>query len=232
MARRKKRQLPLPHQAVVKKPGNGWMMKLFAFIVSSGILVTLLGVAYQYLAGNVYLEFVQPIGRAYEFQLKNDTPSDLTVRSFRIDPPRVQKVIYQSTEDMYATIDNQGRATLPGGNVSYVPAAEFRGLDGQRLPANSPLKFRVPPLSNRSWLAPAATIVDVRYELASSNSVLSTIEFLLDAVGIRARVRTVRYLVIDNYWTISQSASIDEAIRVFCRENEAMEKSSVCVTGR
>jgi len=232
VARRKNRNTSPAQQTVVQKTDNSWLTKLLAFFVGSGILAVLLGVAYQYFAGNISLEFVQAIGRAYEFQLKNDTPSDRTVKSFRIDPPRVQQVVYKVTEDVYADIDYQGSVSLPGGNVSYVPAAEFKELDGQRLPANSSLKFRVPPLSSRTWMAPEAAIVDVHYELESSNPVLSAIEGLLNVAGIRSSVRGIRYLVIDNYWTISQSASIDEAIRVFCRDNETMAKSSTCTAVR
>ncbi len=151
---------------------------------------------------------------------------------FRVDPPRAQNVIYKITEDVYANVDDQGRVTLPGGNVDYVPAAEFKELDSQRLPANSSLKFRVPPLSSRSWMAPEAAIVDIRFELDSSNPVVSALDTFLDATGLRPRARTVRYLVIDNYWTISQSASIGEAIRIFCRDNDAMAKSGTCANGR
>ncbi|MDX9708150.1 MAG: hypothetical protein RBT64_01230 [Trichloromonas sp.] len=232
MARRKNRKPSPAQQTVIQKTGNSLLARLLALFAGSGILVALLGIAYQFFAGNISLEFVQAIGRAYEFQLKNDTPSDRTVKFFRIDPPSVQQVVYKVTEDVYANIDAQGHVSLPGGNVSYIPAAEFKELDGQRLLANSTLKFRVPPLSSRTWMAPEATIVDVHYELESSNLLLSAIEELLNVTGIRSRVRSIRYLVIDNYWTISRSASIDEAIRVFCRDNEAIAKSSTCAPVR
>ena len=230
MARRKKKGSPsiLPSPPVAVERHRSWLPRLLAFVAASGILVALLGVAYQHYAGNVSLEFIQAVGRAYEFQLKNDTPSDRIVKTFRIDPPRVQKVIYKTTEDVYAHIDDQGRVTLLGGNISYVPAAEFKELDGQKVLANSSLKFRVPPLSSRPWMAPEATIVDVRFELEPSNYALSAIEAMLGAVGLRLRTRTVRYLVIDNYWTVSQSSSIGEAIRVYCRDNDSMAKSSTC----
>jgi hypothetical protein len=232
MARRKKKSaLPAPQPvAAQRRPGR--LTQLCVFIAGSGILVAILGAAYQHYAGGVSLEFVQAIGRAYEFQLKNDTPSDRTVKMFRIEPPRIQKVIYNVTEDVYAQVDSQGRVTLPGGNVSYVPAAEFKELDGRKLPANSSTKFRVPPLSSRPWMTPEATIVDVRFELDSSNPSLAALESLLDVTGLRTRTRTIRYLVIDNYWSVSQSTSIDEAIRVFCRDNDSMAKSSTCAGER
>ena len=232
MARRKKRAPPQLRQWVPPQGRRRWLAPLLTFLIGSGILVALLGAGYQYYAGNVSLEFVQPVGRAYEFQFKNDTPSDRTVKTFRIEPPPTQIVVYKTTERVYAPIDDRGQATLPGGNNSYVPAAEFKELDGQRLAANSTLKFRVPPLSSRPWMVPEATIVDVRFDLESANPALAVFEALLHSTGLYSRVRTVRYLVIENYWTVSHSASIGEAIRVSCRDNDSMAKSSTCAYGR
>ncbi|WP_205733114.1 hypothetical protein, partial [Enterobacter hormaechei] len=44
-------------------------------------------------------------------------------------------------------------------------------------------KFRVPPLSNRTWMAPEAAIVDIRYEIDSSNPVLAAIESVFNVLG-------------------------------------------------
>ncbi|WP_348727768.1 hypothetical protein [Rheinheimera texasensis] len=204
------------------------LKKLFAFFVGSGLLVVLYGATYQHFVGNVSLEFIQSVGRAYEFQFKNDTPSDRTLKTFRIELPRVQRVVFKISDNLPLHVNSDGQLTLPGGNLSYVPATEFKELDGQRLQANSSLKFRIPPLSSRSWMVPEATIVDVHYELESSNSALWALEEFLSVIGIQSSIRTNRYLVVDNYWTLSQSTSIDEAIRIFCRDNEDMSKSSTC----
>ncbi|EMB4113389.1 hypothetical protein OI978_23550 [Serratia nevei] len=228
MARKKKGNAPRPKTGPVKAKSNNRLAKVSAFLVGSGILMAILGATYQYFAGNVSLAFVQSVGRAYEFQLTNDTPSDRTVTSFRIIPPDVQQVIYKVTEDVYATRDEKGQITLPGGNQSYVPAAEFKELDGQRLSANASFKFRVPPLSNRTWMAPEAAIVDIRYEIDSSNPVLAAIEGIFDVLGFHSRQHTVRYLVIENYWTPSRSNSLNEAIRIFCRDSDTVAKSSSC----
>ena len=199
--------------------------KVLVFLIASGIFFVFLKLAYQYFAEIFLWNSCRQSEKAYEFQLKNDTPADFTVKSFRIEPPRKQDVIYTITEDVYANIDDQGRVSLP---EIYVPAAEFKDLDGQRLQANSSLKFRVPPLSSRTWATPEAAIVEMHYELEPSNHMLSTIEKLLNTVGFHSRVQSIRYLVIDNYWTISPSTSINEAIHIFCRDNESMAKSSTC----
>jgi hypothetical protein len=232
MARHKKKTLPPPRQQPKTSAHRHWVTGLLSLLAGSGILVALLGAVYQHYSGNVSLEFVQTIGRAYEFQLKNDTPSDRTVKKFRVEPPRTQKVIYKITEDMYAQINDQGQVRLPGGNISYVPAAEFKELDGQKLLANSSLKFRIPPLSSSSSMQPEATIVDIRFEIEAKNQTLATLDSFLDLTGIRSRARTIRFLVIENYWTISNATSPNEAIRVFCRENDSMANSSACINER
>ena len=112
--------------------------------------------------------------------------------------------------------------------TSYVPAAEFRELDGQKIDANSTLKFRVPPLSSSFWMEPEATIVDIRYELEATNPVLSALELVLQAVNLRSTERSIRHLVVNNYWTISQSNGLDEALRVACRDDDSLSKSDVC----
>jgi hypothetical protein len=81
-------------------------------------------------------------------------------------------------------------------------------------------------------MQPEATIVDLRLELEPTNSVLAAVDTLLDFAGIRSSVRTIRYLVIENYWIVSNSASINEAIRIFCRDNDSMAKSSICANER
>ena len=144
--------------------------------------MAILGATYQYFAGSVSLAFVQSVGRAYEFQLTNDTPSDRTVTSFRIIPRRPASDL-QSHRGCVCHPRRKGQITLPGGNQSYVPAAEFKELDGQRLSANASFKFRVPPLSNRTWMAPEAAIVDIRYEIDSSNPVLAAIEGIFDVLA-------------------------------------------------
>lgn len=209
-----------------------WLLRIGAFLAGSGIFLALLSVTYQYFAGNVALEFVQAVGRGCELQFKNDTPSDKKIKTFRVVVPLPQRFVYKISEDVIAHINERGEVTLPGGNISYVPAAEFKELDGQILLSNSSLKFRLPPLSSRSWMQPEATIVDVQFELEPSNRVLAGLEVVFDRIGVRPLKRTIRYLVIENYWAPSNSTSLTEAIRVFCRDNDAMAKSSTCANER
>lgn len=200
----------------------------FQWLGGTGILLALLTVAYQYFFGNVSLEYLQSLSRGYEFQIKNDTPSDRVVKIFRVVPPSAQQVVYKITQNVYGEENDKGEATLPGGNISYVPAAEFNELDGQILLASSTTKFRIPPLSSRPWMEPEATIVDIKYELVPNNRVLLEFEDLLNATGLRSAERSVRYLVVGNYWTLSHSESLGEALRVACRDDDSLFKLGVC----
>lgn len=204
-----------------------WLGAALGFLVTSGILVTILAGIYQYWANNISLKFIRPLGNAYEFQLQNQTPVDQVVEQFRIVPPDHQKVIYTTTRDVVGYSDQAG-AHLPGGNTSYVPAAEFHELDGITLPANSSQKFRVPPLSSRSWMEPAASIIDIKFQLKSANPILSAVESFLNIIGFRSPVRTTRYLVINNYWTVSNTQSLDEALRIYCRDDDSNGSSDIC----
>lgn len=199
--------------------------RLFSFIAGSGFLLAILTIAYQYFSGNVSLEYIQPIGRAYEFRLNNDTPSDKVVVRFRVSPPGNQQVMYETTKDVYLPLNSDGQAIPP---VTYVPAAEFEELDGRIISANSSFKFRVPPLSNLPWMKPNAAIVNVQYQLESSNWLLRLFERALGHIGLGSNKYDSKYLVIDNYWIPSHSESIDEAVRVYCRENSDVASTKLC----
>jgi len=199
--------------------------KLF---VGSGVLALLLTGVYQYAEGGVSLEFVRALGRGYEFQLKNGTPADKTVTRFRVVAPPSQHLIYHTTQDLYANRNADGSATLPGGNVSYIPATEYKELDGRQVSANSDIKFRVPPLSDRPWMEPDAAFFSIKYEIESTNPALSALEHILSAIGLRPKQEIIRYLVVNNYWIPTSSRSPQEAIRIFCRDNNDVASASMC----
>ena len=208
-----------------------WLSKNSIALVKwggAGILSAFLLAMYQHLFGNVSLEFIRPLSKGYEFQLKNDTSSDRVVKLFRVNQPGKQEVIYKAIQDIYATKNQQGEITLPGGNSIYIPAFEFKELDGRRIPANTSSKFRMPPLSSQPWFEPEAVIVDFHYQIESSNTVLSAIDRLLTVTGLRPTEYTARYLVIGNYWVPSQSTSIKEAIRIACRDDDSPAMHNTC----
>lgn len=226
MARRKRKSSATPPPLAKNPPSRIW--RSIQWLGAAGFLVAAFNVTYQYFGSNVQLEFIQPLSRGYEFQIKNDTPSDRTIKKFRVVIPVPQKSLYRITQDINVERNAKGETVFPGGNITHVPAAEFKELDGQKIVANSSMKFRLPPLAARSWLEPEASIIDIRYELEPTNPALQAIELLFGAIGIYSRDRTVRYLVLGNYWVVSQSASLNEAIRVACRDDESIAKISAC----
>ena len=230
---KKKRKISTPRAPVHAQPKpqgekKGGIASAWTFLVASGVLAVLLGVAYQYIEGSVSLEFVQALGRGYEFRLTNGTPADKTITRFRVVSPPRQQLIYHITQDIYARQDPDGKAELPGGNLSYIPAVEYKELDGRKIRANSDVKFRVPPLSDRPWMEPDAAIFSIKYETESSNPMLSSLEHALSKVGLRSSSETVKYLVVNNYWIPTSSNSVGEAIRIFCRDNEDVASAGIC----
>jgi hypothetical protein len=230
---KKKRKVVNPRNATPARPKladekRGSVRGAWTLLVGSGVLALLLTGAYQYIEGSVSLEFVQALGRGYEFQIKNATPADKIVTRFRVVAPPHQHLIYRITQDTYAHQDPDGKVELPGGSFSYIPAVEYKELDGQGILANSDIKFRVPPLSDRPWMEPDAAIFSIRYEIESSNPMLSSLEHILNKTGLRSNEMAIKYLVVDNYWIPTNSDSPGEAIRIFCRDNEDLASAGIC----
>ena len=218
-ASNKRKKLSTPHQPQNNKKST--IKKTLSFLAASGLLVALMTSTSHYLLGDVYLEFTKPIGRAYEFKLINNSPTDKQVIKFRITIPEGQTFSYLTTKDIYVPINPDGTLTLP---FTYVPAAEFNELDGRKLRANSETYFRIPPMSNAS-MQPDAAIVDVHFDYISSNYLFKGLEKIMTFLGFRDVTQSYRYLVIENYWIESQSKAIDEAIRIYCRDNNFNENT-------
>lgn len=202
-------------------------------VAGLGLLVTTGGVGflvasiYGYFVKDVTLDFIRPYGRYYIFQLNNETPVDQVVKSFSVMPPGPQSFIFKTTKDVYGDLDDNGSATLPGGNISSIPAVEFHELDGKDLPAHNVHKFRMPPLSSRDYMQPVAAIFEVQYDVIPTNRLLALVDVALRAVGLRNEKTKIRYLVVDNYWYETRSESLKEAIRIACRDDDSL-RSSLC----
>ncbi|MDB6443271.1 hypothetical protein PII47_07755 [Pseudomonas sp. 21TX0197] len=202
--------------------------KAFAgVLIATGGIGVAAGSVYGYFVNDVGLEYVRPYGRYYIFELKNDTPVDQVVESFSVRPPGSQSFIFKLTRDIYGDIDNSGEATLPGGNISWIPAVEFHELDGASLPARGIRKFRMPPLSSRDYMQPVAAIFEIQYDVLPANKILSTLDKVLRMIGARNTLTKIRYLVVDNYWYETRSQSLGEAVRIACRDNDSL-RSDLC----
>lgn len=209
-----------------------WIRRTGLWLGSAGFLAIAFGYITDYLGRDVRLEFSQSLSSGYEFVLRNDGPSDQLIQSFRMKPLDKQKVIYTATEDVYATRNADGMVTLPGGNISWVPAYEFKGADGLLLRAKSEKKFRLPPLSSTAWVQPDAALIDFEYTTISQNALLRNIESLFSSIGLNNNVRQASFMVIGNYWTAVEPGRFKDAIDQACSERAVLFKSEICMNRR
>ncbi|UST93788.1 hypothetical protein [Pseudomonas siliginis] len=213
-------------QGVVTK----WKLRggrLLGLLITTGAIGFIAASAYGFFVKDISLDFIRPYGRYYIFQLSNETPVDQRVSSFKVIPPGPQSLIFRITRDIYGELDINGSATLPGGNISWIPAVEFHELDGKELQAHSTHKFRMPPLSSRDYMQPVAAILEVQYDVLPTNGILAGLDKILRAIGLRNSSTKTRYLVVDNYWHETRSESLGEAIRIACRDNDSL-RSDLC----
>lgn len=213
-----------------KKIAHGF---LFRVVSASGVLLALATAlataAYFHFFGNVTLQYERALDRGYEFSLRNDTPSDRTIGQFRLRFPVDQKVVFKITKDIFGTLNEKADSIrLPGGNIHEVPASNFRELDGRVISANEKIKFRIPPLSNHSWVEPDATIVVAEYSFKSTNRVLAAADWALSFIGLSADQHSARFVVLNNNWWPTNVTSKDEAIRQLCRDDANFQRDPTC----
>lgn len=204
-----------------------WIKKYFAIGVSGFFIVTL-SFIYDFLKSDVQIYFDRSIPNGYEFNFKNTKPSDQQIISFRVLPPIKQEVIYEVIDNIYSTINKDGSVSIPGGPNIFVPAAEFKELDGVVLPSKSQYTFRLPPLSDRSWLEIKAALIDIEFSTVSNNYLLNKIEELAYTLKIIDLKKRVSFLVVNNYWTQVKTGSLNDAISQACRESSSLSKISIC----
>jgi hypothetical protein len=223
MARKKRTQ----RKKTPKKQSssNHIALRILKFFVAPGILIALFSTLYQYLTGGVSLEYIQAYERKYDFELKNQTPINWIIESFRFQPLVNQTILYKTTAPAYLKKGIDGQPIMP---ETFVPAAGFSELDGRVLQSNDTLKFRAPPLSNISYMQPSATVIDIDYKLRPSNKIIRLSEQILVYLGLHSDHTTIRYLVVDNYWSVTTSTSPEEAIRIYCRDNLDQQSKSIC----
>jgi len=198
---------------------------ILGLVVAIGGISLVANFAYQFFTGEVVVTFVKPEGRGYVFNIENKSPVDQVIKSFRVVPDTSQKFVYKVTKNILAKKTEEG-ISIPGGNESYVPAFEFKGLNGVTVKAKSKMNFKIPSLSSREYLAPESAMMFVDYETASENKIVGYLEHLLADIQPRSGKKRVRYLVSENYWSVVNNDI--NAVKVACRDNDLFAKSSAC----
>ncbi|MNF86654.1 hypothetical protein D3C84_690990 [compost metagenome] len=173
------------------------------------------------------LSFIKPHGRYYAFNLENENSADQIVKRFEVEYPP-QKPIAHVTRRIPVEPTGMGGYVLPGGNTSSVPVTEFRELNGMVLPANKITPFLMPPINSKNYLQMDAAVFDVTFETTPVSATLSLIDRMLKAVGLRNEVTKQRYLVVDNLWIPTRSLTVDDAVRLACRDDDSLSVDDLC----
>ncbi|WP_313620939.1 hypothetical protein [Pantoea septica] len=235
MARKKTNKKRTPHDFKTKKkvknnarkPLLNKINSLVLWLAATGILAFIGGFTYDFLTGDVQVKFIKPSGRGYEFKLINNSSTDQIIKKFRVSPDLEQEVIFKINKDIYAEVNKSG-VSLPGGNTSYVPAYEYKEMNGYVLNAKSDINFRIPPLVARDYMVPEYVIVYVEYETTSKNVYLEKVESTLKDLHLIDLSQRKRYFVVDNYWTPIGDGNIINAIKTACRDDDIFAKSESC----
>ena len=216
------------HQAsIVSKPSR--LTKLGGFLMGSGLLLVLLQASFNYINKGVSVSFSKTLNSGYEFKATNSSPIDYRFEKLRIYPDFKQEVVFTLTKDILGElkIDEDG-VSIPNGNETYIPAYEFKELDGVKIESNHSEAFRIPPLSARDYYKPAAMIVFIEYEVMPTNSFINAFHKKLADFGWEISTTKNKYLVSGDYWTPLSLDSDISALEAACRDTEWFSKSSEC----
>jgi len=216
--------VPAPVSTICEKPRR--LRQFWAWLAGSGFVFGMANAGYDYIMGDLSLAYSKPIGQGYELIMANDGPFERVIDTFRVTFPPGQQVIYTVTQDTPMPFEN-GKVTMPGG-PTWVPAAEFKELDGQAIGAHSQLKFRVPPLSNKSWLLPQASLVSVHFSSLPANPLLNSVEKILRRLHLVDQEQVFDFLIVDNYWSPVKSGTLKDAITQACREDSNISSGETC----
>jgi len=168
--------------------------------------------------GNVLVDFTQARDRGYEFQIKNDTPADFVVDSLRFYfPDGFQWVVMGTTKEAKEENERTGRA-VPKEIRSLWIIDRYTEADGLVVPARATRTFFPPGLMSKPDVEPIAAVVELEYTLSPKNSMLALFRGL-------SRKQSARYLVVKNQWILTTSTSLEEAVRVACRNDQSLARS-------
>lgn len=197
------------------------------WLAATGLLAFFSNLVFSYFTGDIEVKYIKPVGRGYEFQLTNKSSTDQIIEYLRATPDQ-QEVVFKITESVYGNFSADGTVSIPGGNETYMPAYEYKGMDGYVVPANSTTNFKLPPLSSRNYVTPESVVMFLEYKTSSSNSVINKLEKFVASTGFGGGNKKLKYLVSENYWTPIGNDSVIDATKVACRDDDSFSKSSVC----
>jgi hypothetical protein len=211
----------------VHKPLRKRINGVVLWLAATGFLTVIGSFTFDFLTGDVQVQYIKPSGRGYEFKLVNNSSTDQVVEQFRISPDFGQGLLFKINQSVYGEFTENG-VTIPGGNSTYMPAFEYKEMNGYVLQAKSEVNFRVPPLVSRDYMVPESIVVFADYSTKSNNRYMAKLESILAFLHLRDAKKSKKYLVVDNYWTPLGSGSEVNAIKNACRDDDLFAKSTIC----
>jgi hypothetical protein len=193
-----------------------------------GFVSVTITTVYNFIVGDVSLTFLKPFGRYYVFELENESPSDQVIESFVVVFPEGQPLVARTTRDVYANQPSTTGVTLLAGNPGWIPTVEFNELNGQVVGANKKRKFRLPPASSIDYLQLEAAIFDISYRTHPTSKPLKFFDTVLKQLGLRNIETKTRYLMVGNNWFPTTSTSLNEALRLACRDDQSLGLGYQC----
>lgn len=211
----------------IKEPFYKRISRTILWLAATGLLAIIGDSTFAFFTGDVHVEYIKPSGRGYEFKLINKNSTDQVIKKFRISPDLDQQFVFKITDNVIGEFTEDG-VSIPGGNVTHMPAYEYKEMDGYILQANSEVDFRIPPLVARNYMSPESMVVFAEFSTISNNKYFAKIESILAALNFREDEIRKKYLVADNYWTPIGDGKEVNAIKSACRDDDQFAKSSVC----
>ncbi|RKO74889.1 hypothetical protein C5E04_21625 [Pectobacterium parmentieri] len=227
--KKRKQRMPKNNKPITKTKWSPLrkINKALLWLAAIGLLPVVSNYTFDFLTGDVQVKYIKSLERGYEFKLINNSSTDQAIEQFRISPAFNQGIIFKINKPTYGIFSENG-VTLPGGNSTYMPAFEYKEMNGYVLGSKSEVSFRIPPLAARDYMIPEAIIVYADYKTSSKNKIMRNIEQILGYLNIIDTNKRQKYIVADNYWTpIAQDNEVN-AIKNACRDDDIFSKSEIC----
>ncbi|MBA5201370.1 hypothetical protein H2Y56_18745 [Pectobacterium aroidearum] len=227
--KKKQQRMPKNNKPIAKTKWNPLrkINKIVLWFAAIGILPIVSNYIFDFLTGDVQVKYIQSLERGYEFKLINNSSTDQVIEQFRISPEFGQGLIFKINKPVYGIFSENG-VTLPGGNSTYMPAFEYKEMNGYVLGSKSEVSFRIPPLAARDYMIPDAIIVYADYKTSAKNKIMRNIEQFLSFIKIIDINKRQKYMVVDNYWTPLAQGNEVNAIKNACRDDDIFSKSEIC----
>lgn len=190
-----------------------------------GLFTICISFIYYYFNNSLTLEYIKPLEKGYKFQFINNTLFNQKINSFRVilDQENEQDFIFVVDRNIKGTITKDG-VIIPGGNVTYIPATEYKGVDNISIKSRDKKIFRIPPISSRYYLKPYYAILRIKYSYSSTNKIINLIDSIFKKIGFLNKEKLIRYLIMKDEWIEIPLNRKETVTEIMCREEDMLFK--------